>query len=86
MTVGKPSLCLGCVWFERPEWGEADPNTPTCSAFPDGIPTSIFRGAADHRQPFPGDRGFQFVESIPGTVARFDRHRFIAQDEEEGDE
>ena len=30
-----------------------------CEAFPNGIPTMIFRGM-DHTKPFPGDNGIQF--------------------------
>jgi hypothetical protein len=31
-----------------------------CSAFPGGIPTPIWRGAHDHRTPFPSDRGIRW--------------------------
>ena len=33
---------------------------PTCEAFPDGIPEEIAYGENQHREPFPGDHGFQW--------------------------
>jgi hypothetical protein len=32
----------------------------SCSAFPDGIPAEILDSEADHRRPYPGDRGIRF--------------------------
>jgi hypothetical protein len=31
-----------------------------CGAFPEGIPNEIALSKADHRLPFPGDRGIRF--------------------------
>ncbi len=31
-----------------------------CAAFPDGVPSKILKGFADHRKPVAGDRGIQF--------------------------
>lgn len=45
------SQCYKCK-----RYNEAD----ICRAFPDGIPSKIFTGEADHTKPFPGDHGIQF--------------------------
>ena len=33
-----------------------------CQAFPKGIPDEILFNRADHRKPYPGDRGIRFEE------------------------
>lgn len=49
-------MCVFCVFFR---WGSSDTGL-TCEAYPDGIPTAILLGAADHRLPLWGDNGIQF--------------------------
>ncbi len=40
--------------------GNRRPLQYTCEAYPDGIPSKISDGKADHRKPFKGDRGIRF--------------------------
>jgi hypothetical protein len=47
-------LCVFCVHMR----GGALP--PKCAAFPRGIPRQILEGQADHRRPFPGDKGIRY--------------------------
>ena len=35
-----------------------------CDAFPEKIPSEIFTGLHDHREPFPGDNGIRWEEFI----------------------
>lgn len=56
MTSIAMNLCQCCARFHRES---AFP--VTCEAFPKGIPDAIFDAEADHREPFKGDRGLQFV-------------------------
>lgn len=55
---GPAPLCLYCARFRR---GEVGPAGPTCEAFPAGIPDEIFRMVHDHRRPYQGDQGKQFL-------------------------
>ena len=68
MTTYAAPICLGCAHFTRRmdptceqfRTGEP-PVTGYCEAYPDGIPVEIWRSAADHREPFAGDRGISFA-------------------------
>jgi hypothetical protein len=58
-----PPICYNCQ-RRKPN----DSNPFVCDAFPGGIPAAIIENRADHRTPFPGDRGLTFVpidSSIP---------------------
>jgi hypothetical protein len=56
------SQCDTCTRFRSPfDEGAPDGVTgPYCAAFPDGIPKSVFRNGADHRQPYSGDHGLRW--------------------------
>lgn len=36
----------------------------TCGAYPNGIPPAIVFSEVDHRKPFKGDHGLQFVQDV----------------------
>ena len=46
--------------------GEMDDGTPSCTAFPQGIPDDLLRKGFDHRMEYPGDNGVRFdrVEGV----------------------
>lgn len=71
MTIGPAPMCLSCrhLLTEPQNVGEA----ATCVAFPDGIPSAIYwDGRADHRRPWPGDRGVRFEQDPNKPAFDFD--------------
>lgn len=50
-----PPLCVACQRLRPFRDGRM-----ICAAFTNGIPTPLLEGLADHRQPYPGDRGIRF--------------------------
>ncbi|MDE0699768.1 MAG: hypothetical protein OXH61_03475 [Acidimicrobiaceae bacterium] len=71
-TYAHPFLCLVCRHVL--DDGSGIPTSITiCKAFPDGIPGEILDNTADHRQPFPGDRGIQFEPDRDMTDAEIAR-------------
>lgn len=61
--VGDTPICLGCRRFHH------DRDGLTCEAFPDEIPVKILANQADHREPYAGDRGLQFVPRDAAAAA-----------------
>lgn len=56
MTIGIAPMCMVCTRLVN----EAD--SLICTAYPDGIPTAILNSEVDHRRPYTGDHGLQFVQ------------------------
>lgn len=61
MSLQLPTLCVACKHF-RPK--ENDDDTPTCDAYPDGIPWEFWGGGVAHNDSH-GEGGIVF-ESIDG--------------------
>ena len=59
MTPNAPALCFLCHYYEPGTSPENDSGKPRCQAFPEGIPSSIFNGGFDHREPL-GDEAITF--------------------------
>ena len=58
MTSQASPICGGCRHLVRDD--DRPLFDPKCGAFPAGIPWEILLSHADHRQPFPGDKGIRF--------------------------
>ena len=55
--------CLKCRHYY-----EGEDEYSECPGFPDGIPEDILSGEFDHREPYPGDRGYRFEKYVPGKL------------------
>jgi hypothetical protein len=58
--------CLYCRHCHLPE-------SATCDAFPDGIPSAIFIDGRNHHQPYPGDHGILFERRPDAPLPREER-------------
>ncbi len=54
----KTTLCMQCL--HRHVKAERDGSSPTCDAFPEGIPFDIVVGTIRHDHPIQGDNDIQF--------------------------
>lgn len=93
MTSISVNLCVGCIHLVRGgrldtpglSPSDDDPTTPrVCAAFPNKIPTEIWDGSVDHRQPYAGDHGIRYDELLAGTADRYDRHAIIERERRRG--
>src|SRR4051794_18491403 len=59
------TLCMACRHLRLTSSGRL-----VCDAFPGGIPRPLRDGEANHRYPYPGDRGFRFepAPDVPRAV------------------
>lgn len=64
--------CNNCTHFEQDieKWIPYDTlfRKPTCTAFPNGIPTVVFDGEFDHSEPYKGDNGIRFESVEKSTI------------------
>ncbi|MEX2238735.1 MAG: hypothetical protein WEB00_14525 [Dehalococcoidia bacterium] len=70
METHRAPMCFDCVRYRgRDERGRALA-TPTCEAFPRGIPVGIWDDAGDHRIPWSGDGGLTFMARNQAALDR----------------
>ena len=60
-------ICLECARLQ----GQRKNRSPSCAAFPNGIPDAIYLGAFDHRSAYLGDKGI--LSSSPKARRRSSR-------------
>jgi 2'-5' RNA ligase superfamily protein len=66
MTARVQSQCTpSCSRWRSPLQPGAAVDVPACTAFPAGIPQVIWENQFDHRNPYPGDNGLQWL-ATPG--------------------
>jgi hypothetical protein len=65
MSTQARSQCDTCVRLRSPldDDTPAGVTGPYCEAFPDGIPTLVFRNGVDHRGEVEGDHGLRWASN-----------------------
>jgi hypothetical protein len=72
MTTTIAPICVYCTRFhQRGDLASAPPGL-NCDAFPDRIPAAILNSLVDHRKPYEGDHGLQFLPETHEDAQRAD--------------
>jgi hypothetical protein len=71
MTTVLMPICMECARRKKDEYGFK------CEAYPGGIPFAIIESSVDHRKPYKGDHGLQFIPEYPDKVGEYTRNPLL---------